>query len=235
MTTRDRILDAALECFLDQGYEHTSVSRIAERSGVSNGALFHHFPSKEAVAGALYVDAIRSAQTGQRDLLKRKPRSLRAAVRGTIDNQLRWTEENEARARFVYALGQLGKDSPARAELDRLNEELASEYREWMQPLVDAGRVRPMSMVLMTALVTGPSHSIAQRWLAGLLDQRPLAFLDELTEAAVAALSGSSSKRAPTAPAATVAKSRVQLLSDDGLVIAEGESAAPLAPPADRT
>jgi AcrR family transcriptional regulator len=62
--TRRRILEAALACFLEDGYEQTTIARIRERSDTSNGALFHHFPSKEAIAEALYVEAIASFQEG---------------------------------------------------------------------------------------------------------------------------------------------------------------------------
>ena len=43
---RDTILDAALECFISIGYASTTTARIAERAGVSRGAMLHHFPSK---------------------------------------------------------------------------------------------------------------------------------------------------------------------------------------------
>ena len=71
--TRQRILDVALACFTEDGYEQTTIARITERSGTSNGALFHHFASKEAIADALYVAAIASFQQGLWELLSRQP------------------------------------------------------------------------------------------------------------------------------------------------------------------
>ncbi len=43
---RDNILDAAIECFVTIGYANTTTARIADRAGVSRGAMLHHFPSK---------------------------------------------------------------------------------------------------------------------------------------------------------------------------------------------
>ena len=79
-TTRQRILDAALACFVEDGYEQATIARIRERGGISNGALFHHFPSKESIADALYVEAMASFQSGLWEMLRRRPRSLRARV-----------------------------------------------------------------------------------------------------------------------------------------------------------
>jgi len=51
--TRGRILKAAEECFVRDGYDAASVAEICERAGVTKGALYHHFPSKQALFLAL--------------------------------------------------------------------------------------------------------------------------------------------------------------------------------------
>ena len=47
--TRHRILNTALELFSHTGYETSSVAEICQAAGVSKGAFYHHFPSKQAV------------------------------------------------------------------------------------------------------------------------------------------------------------------------------------------
>ncbi len=44
--TRTALLDAAMECLVEEGYANTTTRRIAERAGVTPGALQHHFASK---------------------------------------------------------------------------------------------------------------------------------------------------------------------------------------------
>ncbi len=51
--TRARILAAAVACFTRGGYDATSVAEICECAGVSKGAFYHHFPSKQAAFLAL--------------------------------------------------------------------------------------------------------------------------------------------------------------------------------------
>ena len=50
--TRTSILDAALGCFHDLGYNSTTTEKIAQRAGVSRGAMLHHFPSRQALIAA---------------------------------------------------------------------------------------------------------------------------------------------------------------------------------------
>ena len=49
--TRTALLDAAVECLAEEGYAKTTNRRIAERAGVSSGALQHHFASKAELLG----------------------------------------------------------------------------------------------------------------------------------------------------------------------------------------
>jgi len=44
--TRDRILDAAIDCFIKLGYTNVTTAKVASTAGVSRGAMLHHFPSK---------------------------------------------------------------------------------------------------------------------------------------------------------------------------------------------
>ena len=54
--TRERLLRAAADVFAERGYDGTRVADIAVAAGVSNGALYAHFPSK----ADLLVDALRT-------------------------------------------------------------------------------------------------------------------------------------------------------------------------------
>ncbi len=43
---RDRLMQAALELFLERGYDAVPTEEILARAGVSRGAMYHHFPGK---------------------------------------------------------------------------------------------------------------------------------------------------------------------------------------------
>jgi AcrR family transcriptional regulator len=54
--TRQRLLTAAADVFAERGYDGTRVADIASAAGVSNAALYAHFPSK----AQLLVEALRA-------------------------------------------------------------------------------------------------------------------------------------------------------------------------------
>lgn len=54
-STRERILDVALELFTEQGYDKTSLREIADRLGVTKAALYYHFERKEDILFALHL------------------------------------------------------------------------------------------------------------------------------------------------------------------------------------
>ncbi len=50
--TRRRLLDATIDCLIERGHARTTTSDVCRRAGVSQGALFKHFPSKADLLGA---------------------------------------------------------------------------------------------------------------------------------------------------------------------------------------
>lgn len=52
--TVNRILDVAFQLFMEKGYEHTSIQDIIDNlGGLSKGAIYHHFKSKEEILMAV--------------------------------------------------------------------------------------------------------------------------------------------------------------------------------------
>jgi len=47
--TRNHILESATHLFSKTGYDATGVAEICQAAGVSKGAFYHHFPSKQAI------------------------------------------------------------------------------------------------------------------------------------------------------------------------------------------
>src|SRR3954471_6936813 len=70
--TRKALADAALELFLDRGYDQVGVREVADAADVSVTTLFKYFPSKEALVfdldediEAALVAAVRDREPGR--------------------------------------------------------------------------------------------------------------------------------------------------------------------------
>jgi AcrR family transcriptional regulator len=113
--TRERIKEVALELFLAQGYEQTSLRQISERLGFSKAALYYHFHTKEAILEAVFGDVVESV----RELVERcrtRPHTpearrqtlteLAALVRGRLAPLVQFSQENQPALRNLQAAGQ---------------------------------------------------------------------------------------------------------------------------------
>jgi len=54
--TRQAVLQAAYEAFLEKGYAATSMREIAERTGLALGGIYNHFENKTAIFSELIID-----------------------------------------------------------------------------------------------------------------------------------------------------------------------------------
>jgi len=67
-TVRQRILTAATRLFAEKGFESTSVQEVVEAAGVTKGAMYHYFGSKDDLLYEVYARVLRM-QTARLDAL----------------------------------------------------------------------------------------------------------------------------------------------------------------------
>ncbi len=80
--TREKVIRAATECIAELGYAGATMSRIAERAGVSWGAMQHQFGEKDAIVDAVIARTLESfaermqGLRGGEPLLERRVRAF---------------------------------------------------------------------------------------------------------------------------------------------------------------
>ena len=80
---QEKILNAALELFSEEGFKATSTSKVAKRAGVSEGLIFRHFKNKDGLLEAIIKLGEERAKTLFADIvLESDPK---AVLRMTFD------------------------------------------------------------------------------------------------------------------------------------------------------
>lgn len=135
-----RILDAALDLIVHYGYDKTTVSDIAREAGVSKGAIYLHFSSKDELFEALLLREIQSYSAHWFDLTERDP--LGGTMAGVYKNILYAMNANP----FIMAL--FKQDRRILGSYLRKPENLYSSgsyglRSEFIKMMQEAGAVRP--------------------------------------------------------------------------------------------
>ena len=149
------------------GYDQTTLADIRQRAGASTGSIYHHFGSKEQIAGSLYLDALRATQDhGIAALLR--TRTGRTGIHALVHAYLDWVEANPDRARFLLWMRHAEFVVPDEPEIGALNAQGAAAGGGVVRP-ADRGRraARRRTRPIRRALVFGPCRHWAGRWLAG--------------------------------------------------------------------
>jgi AcrR family transcriptional regulator len=129
---RDQILDAARRCFAEYGYEGATVVRLEEATGLSRGAIFNYFPSKEDLFMELVTrDEVRISELWVNEGLEAVIREIREADPNWLAVYLelvrRVRTDGDFRARLEERYRTLVPANRARLEEARRTGELRSD------------------------------------------------------------------------------------------------------------
>lgn len=98
---KERILQASLQLFVEQGYFNTNVPDISKLSRCSVGSIYHHFVNKEEIAAQLFKDGLgqfREALCKEVDVNKDVEKNIRAIVVAFLD----FAEKNHLLSRYLW-------------------------------------------------------------------------------------------------------------------------------------
>ncbi|MFO0577062.1 MAG: TetR/AcrR family transcriptional regulator [Polyangia bacterium] len=164
--TTDRVLDAALACFVRDGVQGATIQDIAARSGVSIGSIYHHLGSRERILLELYRRCLeRMLAHVTRAVLRR--RDARDGVRALVTSYLRFVEKHRAEALLIFAAAHTELTRDFRPELAELAARVTAPIAQWLAPHVAAGTVIALPRPLYEVVLIGPAAEAARRILSG--------------------------------------------------------------------
>ena len=188
ISKREQILQAALACFVESGFTATTIEMIRERSGASTGSLYHHFRNKEAIASALFIDAMADHFAALKAALEAIDREredvAELGVKAIVQTYSQWIELHPDLARYAFLGRGVVADADGKALLAEQNRSNFAYLREVFAPWIQKGLIRQMPVNLYHAILIGPVQDYARHWLAGRVKVPLSAVSHELAEAA---------------------------------------------------
>lgn len=161
--TRDKILQAALEVFAEKGYHRALVDDIVRASRTSKGAVYHHFPNKEALFLAL-VDEF-SAR-----LAEAMATGIAGAHGGLGKVQAALTAGLETFARHrelarILLLESASLGSAYQSKRLEVHERFASLIQAYLDDAVAEGSIPPQNTRVATLAWLGAVNEVVIQWL----------------------------------------------------------------------
>lgn len=147
---RRQILDGARSCFARHGYEGATVRRLEEATGLSRGAIFHHFRDKESLFLALAEDDVlrMTEVVAQQGLVQVMRELLSTPAGGDGDSPADWLGTRLEVSR------RLRTDPEFRARWAERSEQLTIATRERLLRQRQAGNLRDdVDVTVLTAFL----------------------------------------------------------------------------------
>ncbi|GAB4197949.1 MAG: TetR/AcrR family transcriptional regulator [Wenzhouxiangellaceae bacterium] len=136
VSSKDKIIDAAMRCFRSEGYLATSVDEIIAEAGVSKGSFYHAFKSKEMLG----LETIEHYLQHVTQVLRQGPHQH---IKDPWERVIAYVEHTEAKAAELWCQGcmmgsfsiDLAHSHPAvRAKLKSLFQAMTEEVARLFEP-----------------------------------------------------------------------------------------------------
>src|SRR4029453_5049745 len=155
VATRERILHAALTVFARKGYHKALVDDIVRASRTSKGAVYHHFPNKEALFLSLVDDfAARLAQAVAHAIARSHgaPAKVEAALRAGLETFVAHRELAR-----TPPPGGVHRGPSYEAKRGEIHEQFAALIRGYLDEAAAEGSIPPLDTRVANLAWLGPS------------------------------------------------------------------------------
>jgi AcrR family transcriptional regulator len=157
--TRAELLKVARELFTEKGFADTPTEELVQRAGVTRGALYHHFASKEDLFRALVMEIGRDLTERIHDAAMNKPTVLEGFIAGCEVFLDACLDPSVQRILVIDAPAVLGAD-----EMREIDERCwLSVMKIGLAKAIDAGEivaqpVETLARVMLGAMYEGALH-----------------------------------------------------------------------------
>ena len=186
----ERILQAALELFVEQGYFNTNIPDISKRSRCSVGSIYHHFLNKEEIADQLYKEGIKKFRKALTQSIQPEA-TLKDCVRSLVIAFLSFAESHQLLSRYLWLSRHIEFINtkvahPTTVGFDNLGRGLTKAIKIGIKK----GEISKLPAEIIWSILFGSPLSFVRDWLDGYTSQTPAQVAPIIADACWAALSG---------------------------------------------
>lgn len=162
-TTRERILNAAIQVFSDRGYHDTRMDDIVEAANSSKGSIYFHFTSKKEIFFGLIDHFSILLETQVSEILDADEHGvdqlgkINSAV-FSLFNRYRGL----AKIVLIQAVG-LGEEFEIRRR--KLNDRFCAIIEKRLDRSISEGHLQPMNTAVVARLWVGAMNEIVIHWI----------------------------------------------------------------------
>jgi AcrR family transcriptional regulator len=157
------VLAAAQALLLEQGFDALSMEQVRRRAGVSNGSLYHHYPTKGHLARAVYGQVLENYQSCVSNALHAAP-GAQDGIRALVSAHIDWVLQSPPRARLLSDLRAYTLVQGEEPVWSAANRRAFALLQQWIAGHEALGSLRPMPFEAWMAVVIGPVMQMTERW-----------------------------------------------------------------------
>lgn len=175
---RERIFHAAQKLFVEKGYHNTSIPEIVKEAGVSTGAVYHYFKSKESLAKDIHQQAVEEFLVKFNDQVQTKTKT-KDKIKSYVEMMFSWTENDPIMVEYLlYARPKQVLDKC----MTICSEEGLNAVKSIIEEGIKFGELRPSNIVVAAASLSGTLTRLIEMRLDDLIDFSLTGVIDETAE-----------------------------------------------------
>lgn len=162
-STRERILDAALNIFSNKGYYDTRLDEIADESASSKGSIYFHFPNKERLFIALVDQFADVLERNVTEAIEAQPAGM-SRVRVALEEVLH-TFSKYRRPAKILLVQAVGLGSVFEKKRMETTDHFANLIETYLKEAIDIGDIEPVDTEVVSHAWMGAIYNVVIQWV----------------------------------------------------------------------
>lgn len=171
---KEKIFRTAQKLFVEKGYHNTSIPDIVKEAGVSTGAIYHHYSSKEELAREIHRTAVEQYMEKYNEEVGSKETSC-DKIRAYTGLMFSWAEHDPVMVQYLL----YGRPKEI---LDKCLSVCSEEGLEGAIKIVDlgikSGEMRSMNRFLAAAVISGCIIRMIELRFDGFIEHSLVEFIE---------------------------------------------------------